>query len=345
MRFVLHLERSAPMPPLTGNEVAVAALQAAAAQWEMAGGHVLVRAGAPAQLCRASLCAFALQQAAGALDAEAEALQQLLCQINGTAGGEAGAPRGARPRGAPPGADDTSDGSPEQAELVARNVRRGKPERRLQPPPRPGAACSDHLGPLPAGCVRAIDGSSRLLWPGLLSESESQLLVAAGVAMMAGAFSRCGQTTLGLSPALAQRVAGSEALAGAVPLLYVAVERARRRVAAASGTPLGSLRLSDATLTRLRPTAAAHAGHAPASVLNAGSGAPAEPCRPLACEAGALDVGEWRGDGFSYSRPHVDKVRPAAAPPPFPPYFFPILALPPSTLFESLSAHFASSRR
>lgn len=295
-----------PVSP-TGDSYAVAALQAAAAQWEVAGGHVLARAGAPVQLCRASLCAFALQQAAGALDAEAEALQQLLCEINGTSGGEAGAPRETRPRDAPPGADDTSDGSPEQAELVARNVRRGRPELCLNPPPRPGAACSDHLGPLPEGCVRAPDGSVRLLWPGLVSASESQLLVAAGVAMMAGAFSRCGQTTLGLSPALAHRVAGSAALAGAVPLLYVAVERARRRVAAASGTPLHSLRLSDATLTRLRPRIAAASILGDASIVGAaGSGAPAE--RALACEAGALDVGEWRGDGFSYSRPHVDKV-------------------------------------
>ena len=39
-----------------------------------------------------------------------------------------------------------------------------------------------------------------------------------------------------------------------MPLLYLAVERARRRVCTAFGTPPERTRLSDATLTRLRPT-------------------------------------------------------------------------------------------
>ena len=76
---------------------------------------------------------------------------------------------------------------------------------------------------------------------------------------MAGAFSRCGQTTLGLSPALAGRLAcAPPSAAGAsipdmLPFFYRTVERVRRRVATAFAAPLEALRLSDATLTRLQP--------------------------------------------------------------------------------------------
>jgi len=295
----------------SGEAFAVAALQAAVAQWRVAGGHILTRAGAPAALCAASLQAFCLQQAAGALDAEAESLQLALRELNGTVSGDGAVSRGPRPCEAPPGADDTSDGSPVQADLVRRNVQRGKPEICVSPPARPAVAPSgDGGGPeaAPEGCVRAPDGSFRILWSGLLSPSECQMLVAAGVAMMASAFSRYGQCTLGLSPALAQRTAATEELAPALPLLYTAVERARRRVAATRGKPLHQWRVSDATLTRLRP--APLPGDADAGGAGAASGAAPAASAPqrLACEAGSLDVGFCRGDRFCYWRPHLDQV-------------------------------------
>jgi len=191
---------------LSGSGYAAAALQAALSQWLVAGGHVLLRGCRDQALIAASATAFALAQAAGALDAEAEALQLTLRSLND--GAERG-PERQRERHVPPGADDASDGSSVQASLIAANVHGGKPERPLVPPP-PSAN-------LPPGCVRAPDGSLRLLSPALLSAGECNLLVAGGVAMMAGAFSRRGQTTLGISPALSHRLAGQQPLARAVP--------------------------------------------------------------------------------------------------------------------------------
>lgn len=132
---------------------------------------------------------------------------------------------------------------------------------------------------------------------------------------MAGAFSRCGQTTLGLSPALAGRLAcvpppathGADTaqLVDALPLLYRTVERVRRRVAAAFSAPLGSLRLSDATLTRLQPV---DAGTADAECGASGEDERRRGAAAAVTASGSLDVGLLRDDRFCYWRPHVDQV-------------------------------------
>eukprot|EP00967_Tisochrysis_lutea_P111081 scaffold174379_cov35-Tisochrysis_lutea.AAC.1 len=260
--------------------LARSALAAACGQWERAGGHTVTSSTLATPSCET----FALLQAAGALEAEAEAAVLSLRFAN--AGGTLRPPK---PREAPPGADDLSDGSEAQAALVAARVARGRREELV------------HVRPAD-GRVRAADGSLRLLVSALVSPDECQILLSAGVVMMASAFSRCGQTTLGLSPALVHRLGGCSELAPAVPLLYRAVERARRQVAAAVGTPLEHWRLSDATFTRLRPTIL------PGETTPAGVVVGA-----LACEAGALDVGVCRGDRFCYWRPHIDQVRSACS--------------------------------
>ena len=235
-----------------------AAWRASVEQWEVAGGGVLLRRGASA-LASASRDAFATLQTAAALDAHAASLRAQLS----TAPSDS---TSVRPFAAVACADGDSDdnvddGSSVQASLIARNVRDAKP--------------SEQMG---AGKHAAPDGSARLVAPGLIAEDECSLLVGGGLVMMAGAFSRCGQTTLGVSPALSARLlhvapqqaeggeqaeGGKCALGGTVPLLYVAVERARRRVAETFGVPLPSVRMSDATLTRLLPYGDSGAAEAP----------------------------------------------------------------------------------
>ncbi len=269
-----------------------AAWRASVAQWEAAGGSVLLRRGRCAsEVAEASRDAFATLQTAAALDADAASLRAQLstAQSSGTS---------ARPTAATGCADEESDdnvddGSSVQASLIARNVREGKPSE-----------------PMGAGLHAAPDGSPRLVSPGLLTAEECSLLVGGGLVMMAGAFSRCGQTTLGVSPALGGRMlhvarrrqapgagesaaeggsAGESTLGGTLPLLYVSVERARRRVAETFGVPLSSVRNSDATFTRLLPYGNAEA--------------------PVGVDYGGVDAGAMRGEKFCYWRPHIDQAR------------------------------------
>ena len=258
-------------------------------RWRGAGGHVCERV-APLRMQRASRDAFALLQCAAAIDSECEALREALREMNEAharsggdgagadgAGADAAVGQEAPSRAPPPSrnqhADDESDGSPQQAALLSANVRPGKREVLL----RPGVG----------EAYSAPDGSVRHLHPHLLSPIESATIVSGALVGLANAFERCGQTTLGISPALA-------------------IERARRSVSKAFETDLDSLFVSDATLTRLRPYRAHHgSGEAPC----------AEACR-AASRLGTIDVGELRGDRFSYARAHVDQVKSPA--PPFP---------------------------
>jgi hypothetical protein len=134
-------------------------------------------------------------------------------------------------------------------------------------------------------------------------------------------------------------MAGAD-LSGTVPLLYRVVERARRRVAAAFGADLVTLRVSDATFTRLQPVSTPGAGGArtrkPGSAARSSStssaghhgndgsagedGGGACTCSEHddvvdedellheATAAGALDVGLLRHDQFCYWRAHIDQV-------------------------------------
>ena len=253
----------------------------AAAQFDAAGGCVLPPS---APTTRAARDAFVLVQQAAALDVAALEAQRALHALNNS--GAQQQPPPAEPLAGPKkrAADDESDGNALQGELVAAHVRAGKTIETLDP----GAA---HAAP---------DGSLRLVQPGFLGEEACSSLVAAGVVAMAGAFSRCGQTTLGVSPALAPRARGLRLAEGGslAPALYLTVERVRRRVAAAFGADASVLRVSDATMARLRP----HGGGGDAAAAGGGGDLAA------ARAAGALDVGALRGDRFVYWRPHVDQV-------------------------------------
>lgn len=285
------------------NHVEAASLE----QWRAAGGHVLPSTDSP--VARDSQRAFVLLQSAAALDAACSHARQELRALNSEPSISVAAPPAPLSKQVGAYEDDHSDGSELQGGLVARNVRPDKAELVL----RPG---SNHTAP---------NGTLRLLRPNLLSPAECELLVAGGLVAMAGAFSRCGQTTLGVSPALAARtrlpqpegnqLEGSAAGEGAtpavptedtVPLLYRTVERVRRAVASAFGEALGSLRVSDATLTRLQPV------HPVGDVLQSeateGQVSSAAALRDAVSSTGALDVGVLRGDHFCYWRPHLDQV-------------------------------------
>ncbi|KAL3916656.1 MAG: hypothetical protein SGPRY_006728, partial [Prymnesium sp.] len=210
----------------------------ASEQWLAAGGECLP----PSAWAEGSRRQFELSQRALAIDLACARLKASLTALNSPPLPHPPRLPTKKRRNVP---DDQSDGSEVQAALIARNVRPGKPERQLS-----------------AGSHTAPDGSLRLVLPSLLSPQESEQLVAGGVLAMAGAFSRCGQTTLGLSPALAARTSfphSSEAFSSVgrveatVPLLYRSVERARRAVGRAFGVEAKGLRTSDATLTRLQP--------------------------------------------------------------------------------------------
>ena len=279
---------------------------AAESQWLAAGGSILLHDAKQSALAASSRNAFALLQTASALDHAGLLLREELRILN--AGEETlGAKRPCvdshmrRPiTAAAEDKDDVSDGSALQGGLISSNVRPAKPQVLI-------SAASEH---------RAPDGTLRLLSSNLLSADECATLVAGGLVAMAGAFSRCGQTTLGLSPALAARMvaysepatAASHAAAAAsipeaLPLLYRTVERVRRKVAFAFGAKLETLRMSDATLTRLQPVEEEHThGAHPPRQHDAGSALRA------ATASGALDVGLLRGDQFNYWRPHLDKV-------------------------------------
>jgi len=223
----------------------------AEAQWLAAGGHVLPP-DAPAT--RVSRDAFVLLQSAAALDTAAHEVRTALRDLNdGGGGGAKPAGEGKRPAVPDEADDDHSDGSSIQGSLVSRNVRPGKPEHAF----------------VPGAGHRAPDGSRRVV-EHLASREECEQLVSGGLVAMAGAFTRCGQTTLGVSPALAARVhpavcglggdhdaATVAAVAEAPATLYRVIERARRKISASFGAPLGRMRLSDATFTRLQPVDAA----------------------------------------------------------------------------------------
>ena len=247
------------MTALSAEAIADALSEAAAEQWVKAGGHILLRDKQPSALATASKHSFVLLQTATALDAAGFLVREKLRSLNAGDDSDSNArqkrpclqllaPAGERER-APHGShndeDDVSDGSALQGELIEKNVRPGKPQNLLSAPL------------LSAGNpLRAPDGSLRLVLPSLLSAHECQELVAGGLVAMAGAFSRCGQTTLGLSPALASRMlsyplpdalgashlnaasdgsgvsaadAASASIPGALPLLYRTVERVRRQ--------------------------------------------------------------------------------------------------------------------
>ena len=200
--------------PRDAAEVVARAWQAAEAQWRAAGGDAMRVSGVPDELMSASRSAFGERQAAAALDAACVRVQHELRMLNASEGERQAA---AAPKPAPPAAraavdDDTSDGSEVQGALVRARVRAGRPVRVVEPGPH----------------ARAPDGTLRLFEPAVLSADECALLLAGGVVAMAGAFSRCGQTTLGVSPALAARLRPSAKLAPAVPMLYRTLERYRR---------------------------------------------------------------------------------------------------------------------
>ena len=245
-------------------------------QWHAAGGDVLERRAQDSHSALEYAAtvreAFVLAQTAAALDVHQLSLLRALRELNGSveALAEASPPVAS---GAKDGyTDDHSDGSSAQGALVSSNVRPGKPEETF--------SGSREL--------HAPDGSVRFVFDGLLSASECARLLGGTLVAMAGAFSQCGQTRLGMSPALAARM-GALPAGGGPPLglLYSTVERVRRKVARAYGADLDQLRVSDATLVRLR--------------------AAAEEARD-ASETGALDVGVLRGDHFSYHRPHIDQI-------------------------------------
>ena len=314
-------------------------------QWRRAGGHILLDSPPDERthsLTAASQHTFSLLQTATALDAAGFIVRDELRSINMRMEGEqldeaAHSRRRVRPCvEAPPNAsiaaggaggagddanlDDVSDGSDLQGGLIQTNVRPGKPEVVLS-----AASLSAEHPP------RAPDGSLRLVMPHVLATDECHALIAGGLVAMAGAFSRCGQTTLGLSPALASRMraypppasdaaaapaaaaaaaaatAGNDSIPAALPLLYRTVERIRRRVAAAFGRDLDRLRMSDATLTRLQPVASPPPPPPPPVVQGGGAAATAG-APEHATAAGALDVGLLRADQFCYWRPHIDQV-------------------------------------
>ena len=266
--------------------IAASSHAAAEAQWRRAGGHVL---RAPSRdLAEASCQTFALLQAASSLDQACDVARARLREIN-SGDATTGAPsKRTRPsvetKPIADADDDVSDGSALQGGLIAQNVLPGK--QRLA------------VSPGDAAANRAHDGSTRLIAADVLSADECELLIAGGLVCMAGSFTRCGQTTLGLSPALAGRLsAAPAALPDAVPFLYRTVERVRRRVSATFGRPLEQLRLSDATLTRLQPV-----GPTGESAVESADELAA------ATASGSLDVGLLRRDQFCYWRPHIDQV-------------------------------------
>ena len=173
-----------------------------ARQWHRAGGHALAHAPALADASRAT---FALLQSAASLDAAAESTRVRLRVVNASSSANEPAKR-TRPNvptrsAAADEEDDVSDGSAVQGDLIDKNVRPGK----ARVPIRLADAAEQ----------RAPDGSLRLIEGDVLSADECSLLIASGLVAMAGAFTRCGQTTLGLSPALAGRMTAPAAEASA----------------------------------------------------------------------------------------------------------------------------------
>lgn len=254
-------------------------------KWLESGGHVLERASSHAQL-EAYREAFVLVLSALALDAQNSALTDSIRMRNAGPLRGSGRPSEARRRPKAIEDDDYTDGSELQAGLVEANVRPGKAEVFL------GAAVHD---------IPGSDGrpSRRVVADGFASEPECQLVVAGALLGFAGGFVRNGQSTLGISPALAVRLAPAAAAegeqsAGAMRALYALVERARRRVASDFGVEC-ELYVSDAQVARLQPVdEAATAAGARTAEFSAGH----DP----------WDVGLARADHFSYWRPHIDQV-------------------------------------
>ncbi|KAG8458632.1 hypothetical protein KFE25_008429 [Diacronema lutheri] len=255
-------------------------------KWRESGGHVLERA-APGAVLDAYREAHVIALCALALDAQNSALTDRIRERNAGPLRGTGGPGAPRQRPKPAEHDDYSDGSDVQARLVEANVRPGKRELVL------GAGAHEHAG---------SDGrpTRRVVADGCASEEECRLVVAGALLAFAGGFSRNGQSTLGISPALALRLAPATAAEGdaracaAMRCMYLLVERARRRTVAEYGLAC-ELYVSDAQVARLQPVddaaAARGARHAPGARGH-------DP----------WDVGLARGDQFSYWRPHIDQV-------------------------------------
>lgn len=250
-------------------------------KWRSSGGHAAERIAASDDAVTVYREACILQLMALALDAENSKLTDCIRARNAVATRGVGSLGEARPRPKAVEGDDYTDGSALQARLVEANVRDDKPTVAL------------------ASGVHVVTGARgratrRAVVDRFAEPDECAMVAAAAVAALAGGFSRCGQSTLGISPALAQRLSPAAAAeAGATPramqLLYELVERARRRVASEFGVQ-AELHVSDAQVARLQPVA--HAPHARADGLPSHD---------------AWDVGLARADTFSYWRPHVDQ--------------------------------------
>eukprot|EP01062_Namystynia_karyoxenos_P064756 TRINITY_DN5783_c0_g2_i1.p1 TRINITY_DN5783_c0_g2~~TRINITY_DN5783_c0_g2_i1.p1 ORF type:complete len:494 (+),score=133.01 TRINITY_DN5783_c0_g2_i1:70-1551(+) len=215
--------------------------------------------------------AFVAAQAAGALDAEAAAITEQLRHRRGEGEPAQSARSGPPGRRAPARdrRDDTSDCSAVQRELVERNVREGKPE-----------------VPLPPGSHAA--GGGRHVCPGFADRLTCGRAVAAATVALGRGFRRKGQSSVGIFPCLAERLAAVHTAPGELPplcALYLLVERMRRRVAECFAADPDDVRISDAQIARLQPF---------------------DPDGPP--PADGWDVGALRGDRFCYWRPHIDQV-------------------------------------
>ena len=256
------------------ESVASSLTNAAGIQWHRAGGHAL-KSTAPTD---ASRDAFALLQAASGLDRACDVARMRLRELNSLDGAAARK----QPVAASSGTardkydgDDVSDGSKVQGGLIARNVHSGKQKLRI--------SCRD------ADVQRAPDGTLRLGGRCRLSRR------------VRGTHRRWPRNdgwrlhTLRTDDAWviagARRPINRSAGDGpiALPRHGARTPPRRRRLR----RPLGSLRLSDATLTRLQPVAD---DDDPALKPEAWS------------SSGSLDVGLLRKDKFCYWRPHIDQV-------------------------------------
>jgi hypothetical protein len=254
-------------------------------KWRQSGGHVIERKY-PGEQSAAYREAYVLVLSALALDAQNSALTDKIRERNAGPLKGSGGLGAVRRRAAPVEQDDYSDGSELQARLVEANVRAGKPEVYLD------------------DGVHALTGSNgeptrRVIVDQFASGEECEMVNAAAVLALAGGFSRNGQSTLGISPALTSRLAPAAAAEGvqhayALRALYTLVERARRRVVADFGVT-DELYVSDAQVARLQP------------VDDAAAAIGARSC-PEGRGHDPWDVGLARADQFCYWRPHIDQV-------------------------------------
>eukprot|EP00756_Hemistasia_phaeocysticola_P047813 Hpha_TRINITY_DN22276_c0_g1::TRINITY_DN22276_c0_g1_i1::g.167232::m.167232 len=238
--------------------------QAAGEEWATSGGAVAERI-LGAEGVEAYRDAFLDAHAASALDAEVGRLtQELRERGSGEVSKSKGGVKRWRVRKVSDD-DDTSDCSAVQRTLVERCVRPGKPE-------------------LPFAPGRHDTGGGRCVVPAFVDGPTCGRLVAATTVALGRGFRRRGQSSVGIGPSLAERLAGVEGKGGSLAEMYLVVERMRRRVAEVFGAVLADVKISDAQIARL------------------------EPFDPEAEPADGWDVGAVRGDRFCYWRPHIDQV-------------------------------------